>query len=86
MPKFGRGLNRELVAAVNRCEIEEPLTTRDVALFAERRGWKVRPSHLQVTLQNASNEAHSPTYKKYFLAVGRGRFRLRDEYRGTEWL
>ena len=83
--KFGRGLNREIVGAVNRGELTEPLTTQAVREFALKRGWAVRETHLRVTLANATSSGHSPTYRKYFEAVGRGQYRVRTEFRGAEW-
>lgn len=85
MSKFGRGLNRKIVGAVNRGELPEPLTTAAVLEFALRHGWAVRETHLRVTLANAASSDHSPTYRKYFEAVSRGRYRVRQEFRGTEW-
>lgn len=85
LSKFGRGFNREIVGAVNRGELREPLTTATVLEFALRRGWAVRETHLRVTLANAASSSHSPTYRKYFEAVGRGRYRVRQEFRGAEW-
>jgi len=85
LSKFGRGLNREIVGAVNRGELAEPLTIEVVREFALRSGWAVRETHLRVTLANAASRGHSPTYRKYFEPVGRGRYRVRREYRGVEW-
>lgn len=86
LTKFGRGLNREIVGAVNRGELREPLTIAAVREFALARGWAVRESHLAVTLVNAASSNHSPTYRKYFEAVGRGRYRVRRDFRGEDWL
>lgn len=85
MAKFGRGLNREIVAAVNRGELSEPLTVSTIREFVRRRGWPVRESHLRVTLANAASIRHSPTYRKYFEALGDGRYQVRREYRGLDW-
>lgn len=85
MTKFGRGLNREVVAAVNRGEIEEPFSVQAVRDLVARRGWPVRENHLLVTLANAASDEHSPTYRKYFVASRRGHYRLRDAYRGADW-
>ncbi len=88
MPKYGRGLNRELVGAVNAGEIKEPFSTKDVRKLIALRKWDPSPTeaYIIVALSNASSEEHSPTYKKYFIALGDGRYRLRDTYRGSEWL
>lgn len=85
MAKFGRGLNREIVAAVNIGDLREPLTTASVRQFVHDRGWKATDNHVLVTLANAASDDHSPTYRKYFYTVGRGLYRVRDEYRGPQW-
>ena len=85
MAKFGRGLNREIVAAVNRGELNEPLTTASVRRLAAQRGYKPTESHVLVALANAASDSHSPTYRKYFRSLGGGRYRVRDEYRGPSW-
>ena len=85
MTKYGRGLNREIVAAVNRGELSEPLTTASVRELAALRGWKPAEGLVLVALANAASDDHSPNYRKFFRSVGRGRYRLRDEYRGPTW-
>lgn len=85
MAKYGRGLNRELVGAVNSGELTEPLTTASVQRLVELRGWTVSPNIVNVTLANASSDTHSHTFKKYFEPLGGGKYRLRDEYRGLNW-
>lgn len=85
MAKFGRGLNREIVAAVNRGELREPLTVNSVRRLAELRGYKPTESHIMVALANAASDSHSPTYRKYFRSLGRGQYQVRDEYRGPAW-
>lgn len=85
MAKYGRGLNREIVAAVNRGELAEPLTADSVRRLAAERGWKPTAKHIIVTLANAASDDHSPTYRKYFRSLGSGRYRVRDEFRGPTW-
>ena len=85
MAKYGRGLNREIVAAVNRGELSEPLTTASVRQLAALRGWKPAENLILVALGNAASDDHSPTYRKYFRSVGRAEYRVRDEYRGPAW-
>lgn len=85
MPKYGRGLNREIVAAVNAGELREPLTVRSVHTLAASRGWRISDAVMNVTLANAASETHSPTPKKYFESLGNGRYRVRAEYRGRNW-
>jgi hypothetical protein len=87
MPKYGRGLNREIVSAVNDCFIIEPFGVRDVRRLIKQKGWKLEPpeEYVVVTLANGANDNHSPTYKKYFFSVGNGLYRLRAKYKGSDW-
>ena len=85
MAKYGRGLNRELVAAVNSGELAEPLTSADVQDFVRRLGWIVSQGVVNVTLANAASETHSHTFRTYFEPLGGGRYRVRNEYRGLNW-
>ena len=85
MAKYGRGLNREIVAAVNRGELSEPLTTTSVRQLAALRGWKPAENLVLVALANAASDDHSPTYRKYFQSLGGGKYRVREEYRGPAW-
>lgn len=85
MSKYGRGLNREIVAAVNAGELQEPVCTRDVRELCESRGWGVTPAYLAVTLANAASDDHSPTYKKYFVRVSEGRYVVASTFKGGNW-
>jgi hypothetical protein len=87
MPKYGRGLNREVVAAVNRGSITEPFSVREVRRMIKKKGWKPKPSekYVVVALANGASDNHSHTYKKYFLSVGEGLYKLRSEYKGSKW-
>lgn len=88
MPKYGRGLNRELVGAVNAGEIREPFCISDVKKLIALKKWEPPPTqaYINVTLSNASSPDHSLTYKKYFISLGNGQYKLRDAYRGSDWL
>ena len=87
MTKYGRGLNREIVAAVNKGEISEPFSIKDVKKLVKRKGWNPGPTenHINVTLANAASDDHSLTYRKYFMSTGKGKYRLRRTFRGEEW-
>jgi len=43
MPKYGRGLNRELVSAINAGEIKEPFSTKDVRKLIALKKWDPSP-------------------------------------------
>jgi len=88
MAKYGRGLNRELVGAVNAGRIKEPFSIADVKKLVALKKWTPPPtkSYINVALSNASSHDHSFTYKKYFISLGNGKYKLCDRYRGQEWL
>jgi len=85
MAKYGRGLNREIVGAVNQGIIIEPFSVADIRHFAQNRGWDIPENYLIVSLANASSQDHSFTYKKYFQSLGNGQYQLVGKYRGFEW-
>ncbi len=88
MPKYGRGLNKEIVGAVNLGLISEPFSIGDVRKWINKyKDWQSSPteSYINVTLANAASDKHSGTYKKYFVCVDRGRYKLRSQYRGEDW-
>lgn len=85
MAKYGRGLNREILAAVNSGLITEPFSTEDVRRFVEGRWWHVPETFHSVCLANGSNHEHSVTYKKYFVSLGDGQYQIDASYRGHNW-
>lgn len=87
MPKYGRGLNREVVAAVNGGFIAEPFAVKNVRWLIKDKGWRPEPpeQYVVVSLANGAGDDHSPTYKKYFRSAGDGLYKLRNEYKGHDW-
>jgi len=85
MAKYGRGLNREIVGAVNQGIINEPFSVVDIRHFAQKCEWNIPENYLNVSLANASSQDHSFTYKKYFQSLGNGQYQLVGKYRGFEW-
>ena len=86
MPKYGRGLNREIVAEVNKGNISEPFSIVDVRTLIARKKWKtVTENYINCCLANGSSESHSGTYKKYFVSLGDGKYRVRDDFKGVSW-
>jgi hypothetical protein len=88
MPKYGRGLNREVVAAVNTGFVSEPFSTEDVLKVIREKGWRPEPpeQYVTVALANGASDDHSPTYRKYFFSLGDGLYKLRTEYKGSGWV
>ena len=88
MAKYGRGLNREIVAAVNSGLISEPFSTDDIRRLVNIKRWNPEPTdnHINVTLANGASDSHSVTYKKYFTSIGNGQYKLRTQFRSNDWL
>lgn len=88
MAKYGRGLNREIVAAVNAGLITEPFSTEDIRKLIKIRKWQPGPTenHINVTLANGASDKHSITFKKYFISVGDGQYKIKNQYTGNDWL
>lgn len=78
MSKFGDGLNIEFVRAVKKGKISEPFTTADVDDFAASKGWHPSPRYVNVMLANGASQTHSLSYKKYFVSLGNGEYRLSE--------
>ena len=87
MFKYGRGLNREIVGAVNSGLISEPFSTKDIRKLIEVKNWIPGPTenHINVTLANAASDNHSVTFKKYFISLGDGQYKLRNKYKRDDW-
>jgi hypothetical protein len=85
MPKYGRGLNREIVSGVNQGIIVEPFSVTDIKEFATKRSWEVPENYINVCLANGTSDKHSQTYKKYFNSIGEGKYKLSDEFRDHKW-
>ncbi|WP_274482686.1 HNH endonuclease [Paenibacillus polymyxa] len=81
MAMHGDGLGYEIVKAVINGEIIEPITFQKVKGFCNRNGILASENHMKVILSNATENTHSPTYKRYFERVGKGEYRILPEYR-----
>ena len=88
MLKYGRGLNREIVAGVNSGVISEPFSTSDIRKFIGEKRWSPEPTEAYVNsaLADGASEYHSTTYKKYFSSLGNGLYEIREQFRGHDWL
>lgn len=82
MAKHGdSGLGYEIVKAVISGEMTEPITTEKVRSYCKRKGIHASENHIRVILPNASENTHSPTYKKYFERTGRGEYVVLPEFK-----
>lgn len=81
MSKNVKGLGYDLVKAVNSGEMKEPLTYQKVKTYCEDKGLGLSDKYISVILPNATENPHSPNYKKYFKRVDRGKYVVLDQYR-----
>ncbi|MEK4351125.1 HNH endonuclease signature motif containing protein [Paenibacillus sp. FSL R5-0475] len=81
MVKYGKGLNLEIVDAVNRGEIPEIFNTSNIREFIEKKGWEPSDNYINATLPNAATDSHSPTIKNYFVSKNNGYYELLDHYK-----
>lgn len=82
MTKYGEGLAKEIVKAVNNGEIQEPLTKKEVEKLCEKNNFQYSRNMLNVILPNSEIDAtHSPTFKKYFKKICTGQYVILPEYR-----
>ncbi|WP_278739575.1 HNH endonuclease [Paenibacillus macerans] len=81
MVKHGEGLGYEIVKAVISGEIIEPITFQKVKEFCNTNGIQASQNHMRVILSNATENTHSPNYKRYFERVGKGEYRILPEHR-----
>ncbi|OIJ22017.1 hypothetical protein BKP45_04895 [Anaerobacillus alkalidiazotrophicus] len=79
MPKYGRGMKVEIVDAIKKGKLKQPINTRDVEQFMNNNGWYPRKNFLNVFLANHSNPGHSKTYEKIFKSIGNGKYVLLEE-------
>lgn len=84
MPKYGEGLGYEIVKAVNFGEIKEPITYNKIKDFCKKKGFNPSENQMRVLLSNSTENTHSPTYAKYFIRVGRGKYMLHSDYRKSK--
>ena len=77
MPKYGRGLGREIYEAVKKGEIIQPFNVSDCRNFTLSKEWDVPESYLRVALANSEvDRDHSDTYKNYFVRVSEGMYEI----------
>lgn len=82
MVKHGeRGLGMMIVDAVRAGDINEPITVEKVKNYCSVKSIEASESHMKVILSNATENEHSPNYKKYFRRIGRGKYAVLDEFR-----
>lgn len=79
MVKYGKGLNYEIAMAVKRGVIVQPFKIIDVKKFVKNKDWNIPDTYLNVCLANGTSESHSLNYKKYFKAVGDGKYILLEK-------
>jgi uncharacterized protein YbcC (UPF0753/DUF2309 family) len=84
--KIRERVNREIVGAVNKGEIIEPITVQKVKKYVNTCNWSISETYINVCLANATSLTYSKTYKKYFISIGNGKYKLASDYRGKNWI
>jgi len=80
MPKYGRGLGKEIFFAARDGRITQPFSVEDCREFSKSKGWDVPENYIKVVLANSEvGRKHSPTYKNYFIRVSEGKYRVRTK-------
>ena len=85
MAKYGRGLNREIVGAVNQGVMEEPFSVVQIRKLIALRNWDITEGYITVSLPNGSSITHSANYKKYFESLGNGQYIVSEQFKGVRW-
>ena len=85
VPKYGRGLNREIVGGVNQGNLPEPFSLADIKKFVAHKSWQVPETYVVVCLANGAATKHSHTYRKYFVSLGNGQYKLSENFIGDQW-
>jgi len=78
LPKYGRGMKVEVVEAIRRGKLKQPLTTKDVREYMHSNGWYPSENFVNVFLSNHSNPEHSKSYQKIFESMGNGKYFLKE--------
>lgn len=85
MAKYGRGLNREIVGAVNQGVMDEPFSVVQIRELIALRNWDITEGYITVSLPNGSSITHSSNYKKYFESLGNGQYIVSEQFKGVLW-
>lgn len=85
VPKYGRGLNREIVGGVNQGYLPESFSVADIKKFVAQKSWQVPETYVVVCLANSAATKHSHTYIKYFVSLGNGQYKLSENFTGGQW-
>lgn len=80
MPKYGKGLNREIFEAVKAGQVAQPFSVNHVRQLAKQKGWDIPENYIAVCLANGASETHSITFKKYFIALGNGQYKVKPHF------
>ena len=71
------GLINDFIEAIRSGNIKEPFTTFDLKHFVVQNNWEYSDNYLNVALGNHSSEIHSMRYRKVFISLGNGTYKIR---------
>jgi hypothetical protein len=77
MSRSKNGLINDFIDCIKSGEIHEPFNANDLRRFVERNGWNYSDNFINVALPNHTADNHSMSYKKVFVALGDGQYKLR---------
>lgn len=80
MIKYGKGLRIEIIEAILKGELTEPISNNDVKKFCKSKGWNASNNYTSVYLNNASSKTHSQNFVKCFEKTENGKYILKKEY------
>jgi len=75
--KYGRGLGNEIIDAIYKGKLIEPIDAKSVKAYMNSNGWYPPDNYLHVFLANSSSPDHSNNFKKLFIRVEEGKYILK---------
>ena len=73
------------MGAANQGIIEEPFSVVQIRELIAQRNWEITDGYLTVCLANGSSLTHSSNYKKYFVSLENGQYKVSEQFKGALW-
>lgn len=75
--RYGCGLGREIFEAAKAGFLSQPFDVKACRDYTRTRGWDIPETFMRVFLPNSAVcSTHSPTYRKYFIRVNKGQYKI----------
>lgn len=78
VPKYGRGMKVEVVDAIKKGKLTQPINKKKIVQYMNQNGWYPNGNFMNVFLANHSNPNHSKSYEKIFISMGNGEYTLKE--------